>query len=54
MKIIELTSIFFIVTLAECIYIGGSGSNPIHGEVIERRALTDEELAVWMDQAECM
>jgi hypothetical protein len=37
-----------------CIEVGDSGSNPIHGEVVERRALTDEEIAIWNGQAECM
>lgn len=54
MRYIELAALFFLVTLAGCIEVGGSGSNPIHGEVVESRSLTAEEIAVWMDQAECM
>ena len=54
MKYIALTSVFLTVILAGCIDTGDSGSNPIHGEVVERRALTDEEIAIWNDQADCM
>jgi hypothetical protein len=54
LRYIELVALFFLLTLAGCIDVGGSGSNPIHGEVVESRSLTPEELAVWMDQAECM
>lgn len=40
--------------LASCVEVGDSGSNPIQGEVVERRVLTVAEMEVWMEQAECM
>lgn len=54
MKSIPFAVLCFTIILAGCIETGGSGSNPIHGEVVERRLLTDEEVAIWNDQADCM
>ena len=46
MKYIPLAVLCFFMTLAGCIDVGGSSSNPIQGEVVERRPLTDEEVAI--------
>jgi hypothetical protein len=54
MKYIPLAALYFTLILAGCIEVGDSGSNPIQGEVVERRPLTDEEVAIWNDQADCM
>jgi hypothetical protein len=54
MKYIPLAVLCFPFIFAGCIETGDSGSNPIHGEVVERRALTDEEVVIWNEQAECM
>ncbi len=43
-----------LLLIAACVDVGGSSSNPIGGEVVERRALTPEEVAIWNEQAECM
>ena len=45
MKYIPLAVLYFTLILAGCIEVGDSGSNPIQGEVVERRPLTDEEVA---------
>lgn len=54
MKIIPLASLCLVLLIAGCIDVGGSSSNPIQGEVVERRALTPDEVAIWNAQAECM
>jgi hypothetical protein len=54
MKYIPWAVLCFTLILAGCIEVGDSGSNPIQGEVVERRSLTDEEIAIWNEQAECM
>ncbi|MEW6143592.1 MAG: hypothetical protein AB1598_01095 [Thermodesulfobacteriota bacterium] len=54
MKYIPLAVLCIPFILSGCIEVGDSGTNPIQGEVVERRALTDEEVAVWNEQAECM
>jgi hypothetical protein len=54
MKHIPLAALCFTLLLAGCIETGDSSSNPIQGEVVERRALTDEEVVIWNEQAECM
>jgi hypothetical protein len=54
MKYIPLAVLCFTLTLAGCIEVGDSGSNPIQGEVVERRPLTDEEVVIWNEQADCM
>ena len=54
MKYLCMVILIVPVFFAGCVEIGGSGSDPIGGEIIEQRALTDEETAVWIDQAECM
>lgn len=54
MKNIPLASLCLVLLIAGCIEVGGSSSNPIQGEVVERRALTPDEVAIWNDQAECM
>jgi len=46
MKYIPLAVLYFTLILAGCIEVGDSGSNPIQGEVVERRSLTDEEIAI--------
>jgi len=53
-KYLYVAVLFVPVFLAGCVEIGGSDSDPIGGEIIEQRPLTDEETAVWIDQAECM
>lgn len=54
MKNIPLALLCLFPLLAGCIDVGGSSSNPIQGEIVERRALTEEEVAIWNEQAECM
>ncbi len=54
MKYIPFAVLCFTTILAGCIEVGDSGSSFIHGEVVERRPLTDEEVAIWNDQAQCM
>lgn len=54
MKYIPLAVLCFNLILAGCVEVGDSSSNPIQGEVVERRSLTDEEVAIWNDQAGCM
>ncbi len=54
MKNIPLASLCLILLTAGCIDVGGSSSNPIQGEIVERRPLTEEEVAIWNEQAECM
>ena len=54
MKYLCMIILIVPVLFAGCVEIGDSGSDPIGGEVVEERALTDEETAVWIDQAECM
>ena len=54
MKFIPFAALCFTLILAGCIEVGDSSSNPIQGEVVERRPLTDEEVAIWNDQADCM
>jgi hypothetical protein len=49
-----LAVLYFTLILAGCIEVGDSGSNPIQGEVVERRPLTDEEVEIWNEQADCM
>jgi len=53
-KYLYVAVLFLPVFLAGCVEVGDSDSDPIGGEVVEQRALTDEETAVWIDQAECM
>jgi hypothetical protein len=47
-------AIFLLPLLCSCIEVGDSGSNPIQGEVLVRRGLTESEIEIWMEQAECM
>ena len=54
MKNIPLASLCLILLMAGCIDVGGSSSDFIQGEVVERRPLTEEETAIWNEQAECM
>ena len=54
MKIIPLAPLCLLLLLAGCIDVGGSSSDFIQGEVVERRALTPDEVAIWNEQAECM
>jgi len=54
MKYIPFVPLCLILLLSGCIDVGGSSSNPIQGEVVERRALTPDEVAIWNEQAECM
>jgi len=54
MKYIPFAVLCFTLILPGCIDVGGSSSNPIQGEVVERRSLTGEEVAIWNDQADCM
>jgi len=54
MKYIPFAVLCFTIVLPGCIEVGDSSSNPIQGEVVEKRALTDEEVVIWNDQAECM
>lgn len=54
MRNIPLAVVSLTLLLAGCIDVGGSSSNPIQGEVVERRPLTQDEVAIWNEQAECM
>lgn len=54
MRYLLMSVLFVPVFFAGCVEIGDSDSDPIGGEVVERRPLTEEETAVWIDQAECM
>ena len=47
-------AVLALLLLGSCIEVGDSGSNPIQGEVVERRELTESEKEIWMEQAECM
>ncbi len=49
-----IPAIFALLLLGSCIEVGDSESNPIRGEVVERRGLTESEIEVWIEQAECM
>ncbi|MEQ9618480.1 MAG: hypothetical protein RIG61_04835 [Deltaproteobacteria bacterium] len=53
MKYLVIAGLFFTL-LTSCVEVGDSGSNPIQGEVVVRRGLTDSEIEVWIEQAECM
>lgn len=47
-------AVLFLILLGSCIEVGDSGSDPIRGEVVVRRGLTESEIVIWMEQAECM
>jgi len=49
-----ILAVLLLPLLGSCIEVGDSGSDPIRGEVVVRRELTESEIDIWMDQAECM
>jgi hypothetical protein len=53
-KYLYIAILFVPVFFTGCVEIGDSDSDPIGGEIVEQRPLTDEETAVWIDQAECV
>ena len=54
MKKIPSAGLCLFLILTGCIDVGGSSSDPISGEIVERRPLTPDELAIWNEQADCM
>ena len=54
MKNIPFAVLCLFLLLTGCIDLGSSSSEFISGEVVERRALTPDEVSIWDEQAECM